>query len=106
MVRNLGARDLPDLAVLDLMPGGFEVEPNALKPGRRTVPGAEFVEVREDRNVFFLPLGAGRTAVFAYRIKPVAAGAFAIPPVFAESMYDPGIKGRSGGGRLTVVPAE
>ena len=106
VVRNLGARDLPDLAVLDLMPGGFEVEPNALKPGRRTVPGAEFVEVREDRNVFFLPLGAGRTAVFAYRIKPVAAGAFAIPPVFAESMYDPGIKGRSGGGRLTVVPAE
>ncbi|QQL44504.1 alpha-2-macroglobulin family protein [Sulfuriroseicoccus oceanibius] len=105
-VRNISPRVLDYLAVLDLLPGGFEVEANALKPGAGTVPGADFVDVREDRNVFFLGLGKGDLRTFSYRIKPVAAGTFVIPPIFAESMYDPGIKGRSGGGTIEVLPAE
>jgi len=105
-VRNISPRVLDALAVLDLLPGGFEVEANALKPGAGTVPGAEFVDVREDRNVFFLGLGKNDLRTFSYRIKPVAAGTFAIPPIFAESMYDPGIKGRSGGGSIEVLPAD
>ncbi len=101
-VRNISPDDLDHLAVLDLLPGSFEVEPNGLRPGRGTLPGADYVDVREDRNVFFCGLGKGETKTFAYRIKPIAAGSYAIPPVFAESMYDRGIKGRAGGGLVTV----
>jgi uncharacterized repeat protein (TIGR01451 family) len=106
VVRNIGPRDLSNIAVLDLLPGGFEVEANALRPGRGTVPGAEFVEVREDRNVFFCSVKRGETKTFRYRIKPTVAGVFAIPPAFAEDMYDPAIKARAGAGKITVTPAE
>ncbi len=105
-VRNISNRTLTNLAVLDLLPGGFEVEANALRPGVNTVPGADFVEVREDRNVFFLGLGKNDLRTFEYRIKPVAAGVFAVPPAYAEDMYDPGTKARSGGGKLTVSSSE
>ena len=104
-VRNISPAAQYNIAVLDLLPGGFEVEPDALKPGRNTVPGADFTEVREDRNIFYCSLAKGETKTFAYRIKPVAAGTFTIPPVFAESMYDRGINGRSGGGLVVAEPA-
>jgi uncharacterized protein YfaS (alpha-2-macroglobulin family) len=101
-VRNVSPDALNNIAVLDLMPGSFELEPNGLKPGRGTIPGADYVDVREDRNVFFCGLGKGEVKTFAYRIKPIAAGSYVIPPVFAESMYDRGIKGRDGGGKVNV----
>lgn len=101
-VRNVSPVALTNIAVLDLMPGSFELEPNGLKPGCGTIPGADYVDVREDRNVFFCGLGKGEVKTFAYRIKPIAAGSYVIPPVFAESMYDRGIKGRDGGGKVNV----
>jgi alpha-2-macroglobulin len=101
-VRNVSPDALNNIAVLDLMPGSFELEPNGLRPGRGTVSGADYVDVREDRNVFFCGLGKGEVKTFAYRIKPIAAGSYVIPPVFAESMYDRGIKGRDGGGKVNV----
>ena len=105
-VRNISGRALSNLAVLDLLPGGFEVEANGLRPGMTTVPGADFVEVREDRNVFFLGLGKSDLRTFEYRIKPTAVGEFTIPPVYAENMYDPGTKARSGGSKLSVLASE
>lgn len=104
-VRNTSGRGIDDVAVLDLMPGGFEIEPDNLKPGAGTMPGADFTEVREDRNAFFLRLATGEMKTFEYRIKPVCAGKFIIPPVFAESMYDRATKGRSLGGTMDVIPA-
>lgn len=103
-VRNLGDHNLSDIAVMDLLPGGFEVEPGNLVPGRSTMPGAEFTEVREDRNVFFTSLTAGGMVEFSYRIKPVCAGSFQVPPIFAECMYDRGIHARAGGGAIEVKP--
>lgn len=101
-VRNISPNALSNIAVLDLMPGSFELEPNGLKPGRGALPGADYVDVREDRNVFFCGLNKGEVKTFAYRIKPIAAGTFVIPPAFAESMYDRGTKGRDGGGKVNV----
>lgn len=101
-VRNISPNALGNIAVLDLMPGSFELEPNGLKPGRGALPGADYVDVREDRNVFFCGLNKGEVKTFAYRIKPIAAGTFVIPPAFAESMYDRGTKGRDGGGKVIV----
>lgn len=101
-VRNVSSDALENIAVLDLMPGSFELEPEGLKPGRGTIPGADYVDVREDRNVFFCGLSKGEVKTFAYRIKPIAAGTYVIPPVFAESMYERGIKARDGGGKVNV----
>jgi alpha-2-macroglobulin len=101
-LRNISPYDQLNVALLDLLPGSFEVEQGTLSPGPGTVPGADFVEVREDRNVFFTSVRKGQMQTFTYRIKPIAAGTFRIPPVYAESMYDPSFKARSGGGSIVV----
>ncbi|WP_395745075.1 alpha-2-macroglobulin [Prosthecobacter sp.] len=102
-VRNVSPDALSNIALLDLMPGSFELEPNGLKPGTGTMPGADYVDVREDRNVFFCRLAKGELKTFSYRIKPIAAGTYIIPPAFAESMYDRALKGRDGGGKKITV---
>jgi uncharacterized repeat protein (TIGR01451 family) len=106
VIRNISPEDQTNVALLDLLPGSFEVEQGTLRPGRNTVPGADFVEVREDRNVFFTNVRKGDVQVFTYRIKPIAAGTFVIPPVYAEAMYDQNFKGRAPGGKLVVEAAE
>ena len=101
-IRNTSPEDLNDIALLDLMPGAFELVADGLKPGLNTLPGADYVDVREDRNVIYLRLRKGETRSFSYPVKPVTAGKFAIPPVFAESMYDKAIQGRNGAGSIVV----
>jgi uncharacterized protein YfaS (alpha-2-macroglobulin family) len=104
-VRNISGRALTNIALLDLMPGGFEIEPDNLKPGPSALPGADYVDLREDRNTFFLTLPDANTRTFEYRIKPVCAGRFVIPPAFAEDMYDRATKARSTSSTVEVVPA-
>lgn len=101
-VRNNSPEALTNVAVLDLLPGGFLLAPNGLRPGRGTVPDTDYVDVREDRSIFYLGLDKGQTVTIEYGIKPVCAGKFAVPPVFAECMYDRGVKGRAGGGAVEV----
>lgn len=104
-VRNISGRALSNIALLDLMPGGFEIEPDNLKPGPAALPGADYVDLREDRNTFFLNLPDANTRTFEYRIKPVCAGRFVIPPAFAEDMYDRATKARSTSSTVEVVAA-
>ncbi|MDB6072751.1 MAG: hypothetical protein JWO89_391, partial [Verrucomicrobiaceae bacterium] len=87
---------------LDLMPGGLELVAGGLRTGREALPGADYIDVREDRNVLYIHLGKAESKTFSYPVKPVSGGKFIIPPVFAESMYDRGIKGRNGGGVVEV----
>ena len=101
-VRNNSVESLNDIALLDLMPGGFELVAGGLKPGLNALPGADYVDVREDRNVIYLQLGKAQSRTFSYPVKPVCAGRFTIPPVFAECMYDRAVKGRNGAGSVVV----
>ncbi|HEY8899473.1 MAG TPA: alpha-2-macroglobulin family protein, partial [Chthoniobacterales bacterium] len=101
-VRAVNGRDVPNVAVVDLLPGGFEVVGSSLQPGVGTLPGWDCVEVREDRVVVFGGV-SGPVRSFSYEIKATSAGQFVVPPVFAEAMYDRGTHGRSGTGRIEVT---
>lgn len=104
-VRNLTARDLRNIAVVDLLPAGFEVVAGELKSGSGTVPGTEFAELREDRNLFYLGLpGNGEWSV-RYRMKAVCPGKFGIPAAMVEDMYDRGRHGVSKPDQIEVIPA-
>ncbi len=101
-VRSLRPEPITNVAILDLLPGGFEVVSTSLQPGAG-VAGADYVEVREDRTVFFATIPP-TTVEFRYQIKACNRGDFIVPPVFAESMYDRNTKARGLGGKITVVP--
>ena len=102
-IRSLKKPRVTNVAIVDLLPGGFEVV-------RRSVPRrvrgwqADYVDVREDRVIFYGSVG---TAVreLTYRVKVTAPGTFTVPPTTAKSMYDRSLRAATAAGRLTVAPA-
>ncbi|HSI13818.1 MAG TPA: MG2 domain-containing protein [Chthoniobacter sp.] len=92
-----------NVAIVDLLPGGFEMAAGSLQPGVN-VSGFDYVDVREDRVVFFGTVGPAVREV-TYKIKPTNRGEFVVPPTFAESMYDRTVKARALAGKITVTDA-
>jgi alpha-2-macroglobulin len=103
-IRGLKEDTITNVAIVDLLPGGFEVVGDSLKPGLESA-GCDYVDVREDRVVFFTSIGAGMNEI-TYQMKADNRGEFVVPPLFAESMYDRGVKGRGLPGHITVVEAQ
>lgn len=102
-IRSLRDAPVTNVALVDLLPGGFELAAGSLAPGLG-VAGFDFVETREDRVVFFGSVGS-RVHEVTYQIKPTNRGDYIVPPAFAESMYDRNIKARALGSRIRVVDA-
>jgi hypothetical protein len=91
------------------LPAGFEVE-NPRLQSREVLPWVadqktrvDYLDLRDDRVLFFLPLNAGQTVTYTYTLRAITAGAFRMPPVKAEAMYDPGINSIGSAGGVTVV---
>ena len=97
-------RDEPvtNVAIIDLLPGGFEVVGSSLQPGVSTIPSVDYVDVREDRAVFYATVSS-RALEINYQIKSSNRGQFTVPPIFAESMYERNVKGRGVGGKISVT---
>ncbi|GLQ91033.1 alpha-2-macroglobulin [Dyella flagellata] len=140
-IRATGSDAVGDVAIVDLLPGGFEpvIEPPAANSAQSgdasandgnegnqgqdgnqdsntSAPAAwrspiglsestwrpEYADIREDRVVIY---GEATPDVreFVYRIRATNAGTFAIPPAYAESMYDRTLQARSAGGESLKV---
>ena len=119
---------VPQIAVVDLMPGGveavLELQPPAdtsaagVDPAvarQRTaaaalpigVPGQSnwfpsHVDLREDRLVLYGE-ATRDVGTFVYRVRATNAGVFQTPPAFAEGMYNRTITGLSPAGKLEIV---
>ncbi|AHG19226.1 hypothetical protein Z042_06040 [Chania multitudinisentens RB-25] len=117
-----------NLAIVDLLPGGFEVvqqtppppatenegeSSNAIDAGWQSplaAPGStwapDYSDIREDRVIIY---GSATTDVqeFIYQIKATNTGSFVIPPAYGEAMYDREVQAVSvSNGKLVVVPAK
>ncbi|HEY2106355.1 MAG TPA: hypothetical protein VGH29_11255, partial [Candidatus Binataceae bacterium] len=101
-VRSLGSEPVTNVAVIDLLPGGFEVMDTSVHAGVSTIAGVDYVDLREDRAVFFATVPASALEI-DYQIKSCNRGEFVVPPVFAASMYDRNVKARGVGGHITVT---
>jgi uncharacterized protein YfaS (alpha-2-macroglobulin family) len=109
-VRNISKTAQLHLALTELLPGAFDFAPagedRALRPGLGTLPGTEYVDVREDRALLFCDLAERETKMFEYSIRPTCAGSFVVPPAYAESMYDRAVRSRGVAAKFTVLPRE
>lgn len=120
---------LPQIAVVDLLPGGaeagLELRPAAdtstpdadPAAGRKAGPRfaglpiglpdksnwePQHIDVRDDRLVLYGDIGKD-AATFVYRARATNAGVFQAPPAFAEGLYDPKITGLGLAGKLEIV---
>ncbi len=94
-IRALDNRYLTNVAIVDLLPGGFEVIPGSI------ISDTDYADIREDRVVFFTSLNPDAKEI-VYRIKATNTGTFTVPGVFAESMYFPALKARAKSSILRV----
>jgi uncharacterized protein YfaS (alpha-2-macroglobulin family) len=100
-VRATKEPSVSNVAIVDLLPGGFELAANSIQPGAGSA-GCDYVEVREDRIVLFTTVRQ-QVREIVYSIKPTNRGEYVVPPILAESMYEPAITARALASRITVV---
>jgi uncharacterized protein YfaS (alpha-2-macroglobulin family) len=122
--RAVGRPNVWNVALIDLMPGGFEpvLETTAPAPvppaegqpapaagtalpglaGGRSTWQIHYADVREDRVVFYGNVSADFSEL-SYRIKATNSGRFIVPPAYAEALYERGVQARSAGGQSITV---
>lgn len=120
---------VPQIGVVDLLPGGTEPVVELRPAADSSTPGADpatgrrppahysalpiglpdrstwtpqYADVRDDRVVLYGDIGKN-AATFVYRARATNAGMFQAPPAFAESLYDPKTVGVSLGGKLEIA---
>ncbi|MBN1825483.1 MAG: Ig-like domain-containing protein [Candidatus Eisenbacteria bacterium] len=104
--------DVENVAVVDLLPAGLEIENPRLQSRRaltwidKKTRGPVYMDFRDDRIVFYGDLRQGETEKYYYGLRAVTAGEFTRPPVRAEAMYAPMKSSVASGGRITVRPAD
>lgn len=119
-IRANSKQGLDNIAIVDLLPGGFEVvQQTPQSAGSASDDGTEaewqsplaaggtwqpdYSDIREDRVIIY---GSATDEVqeFVYQIKATNSGIFTIPPAYGEAMYDREIQAQTAGGAtLTVV---
>ncbi|MDR1555313.1 MAG: alpha-2-macroglobulin [Campylobacteraceae bacterium] len=134
-VRSNSNEGVGNVAVIDLLPGGFEVvqqlavsqsqyqeeyeseeddeyyendDVSYISPVmvHGSTWNTDYSDVREDRVIIY---GTAQTEAkeFIYQIKATNIGTYRIPPLFAEAMYDREIQAVSANaGNITILPAE
>lgn len=61
----------------------------------------DYVDVREDRVIFFGSVGPDAKEII-YRIKATSAGNYVSPPIYGTSMYNPLVRSLSLAGKIKV----
>lgn len=93
---NLGPERVGNLALVDRVPAGWEIENPRL--GREQRPewideavlwNPDHLDVRDDRLEVFGYLEPGQSRKVVYAVRAVSAGTFALPAAVLEAMYDP-----------------
>ena len=94
-VRSRRGDIIPNAVISDLVPGGFI-------PGTATGDNITYTETHEDRVLVFTDITReGQT--ITYNAQVGAAGTFQIPPIHAESMYNPQINATGEIGKTFTV---
>ena len=110
-ITNTTAERMANVALVDRLPAGFEIENANLGRGRvidvvdrEHIWERDHMNVRDDRIEAFgaVPRGAQAKSL-VYAVRATTAGDFMVPPVEAEAMYDPRNWAREAGDRVVIV---
>ena len=100
---------LENVAVVDMLPAGFEIE-NSRLASRQDTPelydqefNPNFIDIRDDRLIFYATFPFRNPQKFYYPLRAITEGEFTVPPVSAEAMYDPTKSAVASSGTIQVV---
>jgi len=105
-IQNLTNLAQENLALVDRLPAGFEIEAASSIRGFTQRQSGRWAiahrNTRDDRIELFGRLNRNQTATFNYSVRAVSAGQFRQPPVEAEAMYNPDLRSRKLGTQVTI----
>ncbi len=108
-LRNASGVSIQNIALVDRLPAGFEIENARLGRGVKlewALPDdlwqVDFQNMRDDRVEAFGHLPPNTAKKIVYSVRAVTSGKFSIPPVEAEAMYDPTLWARAAGGVANI----
>lgn len=87
---------LDHVAIVDLLPGGFEIIPHSV-----STIGCDYVDVREDRIIFYCSLISEATEL-SYDLRAINKGEYTVPPIFAQAMYQPAIQAQGVASQIVI----
>lgn len=91
-----GADNVPNVVITDLLAGGLVIDNDTINGEK------DFSEVREDRVIIYTSLSR-EGKEFSYTAQLGTVGQFQVPPIHAESMYNPQIKATGKSGTLKIL---
>lgn len=101
--------DLQNVVVIDMLPAGFEIE-NPRLVSRADAPWGkqqsfkpDYMDIRDDRLILYGTFRYQQEQKFYYPLRVVTQGAFTVPPISAEAMYDPSKSAVASSGTIQVV---
>lgn len=100
-IRSTSDQYINNIAIVDLLPGGFQLVPNSIIAKNSTANYLNYYDAREDRIVFYLT-ATPDVQEYTYRIRAINKGTYSIPPIYAVSMYHPKITAENIGGVIVV----
>ncbi|MFT3699274.1 MAG: MG2 domain-containing protein [Kofleriaceae bacterium] len=109
-VENTSGATIQNIALVDRLPAGFEIENPRL--GRTTKPdwvkdedqwATDFMNMRDDRLEAFGTLPPHTSKKLVYTVRAVTAGKFTVPPIEAEAMYDATLWARAKGEQAVIA---
>ena len=95
--RGLQKERIRDVAIVDLLSGGFEVVNNSLQAPWNT----DTTEIREDRIVAYMTVTPQNSEI-QYKVKAIASGIFVVPPAFASALYQPLVRANSAANTIRI----
>ncbi len=130
-VRSISKEGLTNIAIVDMLPSGFEVvqqkainnhaesENNEQSDASENDNSEEqwispiatgkytwypdYTDVREDRVIIYGSTRNDHIQTFNYQIKATNIGQYAVPPAYGEAMYDRDIQAVSKGGNKIII---
>jgi uncharacterized protein YfaS (alpha-2-macroglobulin family) len=96
-----GAKDLRNVVVIIPLPAGLEIENPRYSTDAEPIPPYVRVEARDDRLLLYIEKLEKRLD-WKFILRAVTSGAFDVPQISAECMYDPAVSSVSGGGRIEI----
>jgi uncharacterized protein YfaS (alpha-2-macroglobulin family) len=109
-IKNTSHDRVENIALVDRLPAGFEIENTRLGQGlmpawvdESTLWEPDSMNLRDDRVEVFGGLDAGDEKTIVYLVRATTAGSFTQPEIRAEAMYDPTVWARTRGDSVRIA---
>ncbi|PVY38851.1 alpha-2-macroglobulin family protein [Pontibacter virosus] len=107
-LQSLDGRSMPNIAITDMLPAGFEIENPRLMTARefgwieaQKPATPDHIDIRDDR-INLYATAKPQPQYFFYQVRAVSKGTFQLGPIGADAMYNAEYNSYSGGGVVKV----